>query len=327
MNIGADLELQASAFTELFVEQLIKVINAVPSHRSGGLASDGLDDVLQSRIEGGRESVQAVRACLAAMRLITETDGIVGRSASGDKVRREMRERGSSSFALAIIRSGLMAEQVRAIRAVLRRQGNGYVCGRSAAQAIAPQLFGLLSRMPDVKVSGQIIIGHDAALEIDSVWNELPLTSRINWQEVEKRRKAIGDRAELYSLQFERSAHVGAWERIVWVSRDDDSLGYDIEVPGNPIRRVEVKGSAGQGILFFLSSNEYDTAQRYGSDYVIHFWGEIDIKRDPVEEYEWLRSRGYPIRVPDPTSALAQDPWLIEPYQYRITCADRTLLL
>jgi hypothetical protein len=327
MSIGTDFELEASAFTELFVEQLVRMITAIPSHRSGGLASDGIDDVLLSRVEGGRDSVQAVRACLAAMRLITEIDSIVGRSTSGDKVRREMREHGSSPVALAIIRSGLMAEQVRAIRAILRRHGNGYACGRSAVQAIAPQLFGLLSRMPDVEVSGKIVIGRDAALEIDSVWNELPLTSRINWQDAEKRKKAIGDRAELYSLQFERTAHVGAWEKIIWISRDDDSLGYDIEVPENPIRRIEVKGSAGRDVLFFLSSNEYRVAQRYGTSYEIHFWGEIDIKCDPVEEFERLRSAGYPIRVSDPTYALTQEPWLIEPHQYRVTCSNKTRLL
>lgn len=318
MSNGVDLELDSSAFTEVFVEQLIKVIGVIPSHRSGGLVADGLDAVLQSRIEGGRHSARTAMACLAAMRLITEIDGVVGRSTSGDRVRREIRRIGSSAFVLVVIRSGLMADQIRAIRGVLRHDGEGYACGRSAAQTVAPQLFGLLSRMPDVVVRGRVEIGRESGLELDSVWNELPPTSRINWQDMEKRRKAIGDRAELYSLQLERSAHVGAWERITWVSRDDDSLGYDIEVPGNPIRRVEVKGSSGRDVQFFLSANEYRVAQRHGSSYEIHFWGEIDVRRDPVEEFERLRSVGYPIRVSNPTSALACEPWLIEPSQYRV---------
>jgi hypothetical protein len=173
--------------------------------------------------------------------------------------------------------------------------------------------------MPDVSIRGQVEIGRESGLELDSVWNELPLTSRIDSQDIEKRRKAIGDRAELYSLQVERSAYVGSWRQITWVSRDDDSLGYDIEVPGNPTRRIEVKGSAGRDLQFFLSANEYRVAQRHGSSYEIHFWGQINVKKDPVEEFERLVTAGYPIRVADPTSALTQRPWLIEPSQYRVT--------
>ena len=325
MSNGVAIELDSSAFTEVFVEQLIKLIVVIPSHRSGGIEADGLETVLQSRIEGGRYSARIAMSCLASMRLIAEIDGVVGRSTSGDRLRREIRKSGSSPLALAIIRSGLMADQIRAIRGILRHHGEGYACGRSAVQGAAPQLFGLLSRMPDVVVRGLVEIGRDSGLELDSVWNELPPTSRMNWQDAEKRRKAIGDRAELYSLQLERSAHVGAWERITWVSRDDDSLGYDIEVPGNPIRRVEVKGSAGREIQFLLSANEYRVAQRHGPSYEIHFWGEIDIKRDPLEEFERLRNFGYPLRITDPASTLSSEPWLIEPSQYRVTRGPVTM--
>lgn len=318
MSDRVELELASPHFTEVFVEQLVEVLATIPSHHSGGVAVEGLHGLLQSRIGVARRSTRVALACLTNLRLITDVEGLLGRSPLGDRIRREIRDEGSRPVAIAIIRSGLMAEQIRTLRPVLRRSGDGYTCGRSAAQTVAPQLVGLLGRMPDVVVGGQLVIGREASVELDSVWNELPPASRVNWLDINKRRKAIGDRAELYSLQLERSAHVGAWERINWVSRDDDSLGYDIEVTGSPTRCIEVKGSAGRDVQFLISANEYRVAGRHGSDYEIHFWGEIDVRKDPLEEFERLTATGYPIRIVDPATTLSSDPWVIEPSQYRV---------
>lgn len=319
MKEGFNVDLGSSHFTEVFVEQLVRTITVIPSHHSGGLNADGLHFVLQSRIGLGRRPSRYALACLTQMRLISEVDGMVGRSRVGDAVRRQIRTQGSRPLIVAILRSGMMADQIRALRSVLRAHDSGYECGRTAALTVAPQLVGLLSRMSDVVTSGRIEIGLNSGIELDSVWNELPPASRVLWQDIEKRRKAIGDRAELYSLQLERSAHVGAWERITWVSRDDDSLGYDIEVRGQPTRRIEVKGSSGREVQFFLSMNEYQVAQRYGSSYEIHFWGDIHIGDDPPEEFERLTDAGYPIRICDPPTILVRAPWIIEPSQYRVS--------
>jgi Domain of unknown function (DUF3883) len=305
-------------FTEVFVEQLVQVIAAIPSHQAGGLDSEGISAMLQSCLGVGNRSSRNVVACLTQMRLISEIDGMIGRSRTGDALRRDIRANGSYTLAVAILRSGLMADQIRALRPVLRAHANGYACGRSLAQTTAPQLVGLLSRMPDVSISGQMDIGRVSGLELDSVWNELPPGSRLNWQDAERRRKAIGDRAELYSLQLLRSSHVGAWENIGWVSRDDDSLGYDIEVRGIISRQVEVKGSSGRDVQFFLSSNEYRVAEACGAQYEIHFWGDIRIESDPVEEFQRLTAAGFPICIVDPVSILAQPPWIIKPSQYRV---------
>ena len=168
-----------------------------------------------------------------------------------------------------------MADQIRALRAVLRRVGEEYVCGRSAAQSAAPQLVGLLARMPDVTIGARLRVGLHAGQELDSMWNELPAHSRVNWRDIERRRRGVGERAELYSMQFERSSQLGAWQQIRWVSRDDDGLGYDIEVDGDPTRLVEVKGTSGPGVQFFLSSREYDVASKKGGAYEVQFWGRI----------------------------------------------------
>jgi hypothetical protein len=166
-------------------------------------------------------------------------------------------------------------------------------------------------------VHGEVAIGPAASLELDSVWNELPPSSRVDWPELDKRRKAIGDRAELYSLQLAREAQPGALQYIQWVSRDDDTLGYDIEITGNPIRHIEVKGTSGPNVQFLLSANELEVARRHRSNYEIQFWGEVNLARDPVEEYRQLIDRGYPLRIVDPASVLEQYPWELVPTQYR----------
>lgn len=318
----SEIVLSSHHFTEVVVEHLISCMATIPSHYAGGAGVESVFTLLQSRVGVAREPTQLLLACLSQLSLVTEVGGLLGRSPRGDRLRRDLRDHGSHPVATVILRSGFMADQIRALRSVLRRDADGYSCGRGTAQAAAPQLVGLLTRLPDVTAGGQLVIGPETALELDSVWNESTPASRINWQDVEKRRKAVGDRAEQYSVQFERSAHVGAIDHITWVSRDDDSLGYDIEVAAvttRRLRRIEVKGSAGRDIQFFLSANEHRVAQRHGPDYEIHFWGGIDLRKDPRDDYERLRAAGYPVCIADPAETLSAAPWTIEPAQYRVT--------
>ncbi|MFI0370390.1 DUF3883 domain-containing protein [Actinomadura sp. 1N219] len=319
MSDNSEIILSSHHFTEVFVEHLITCMSVIPSHQAGGVEANSALTLLQARVGVARRPNQNLLTCLLRLNLVTDIEGMIGRSPRGDRLRRNLRNYGHHAVVPVIMQSGFMADQIRTLRATLRRDSDGYRCGRAVAQSAAPQLVGLLSRMPDVTVAGQLLIGPETGLELDSVWNELPPDSRSAWEHIEKRRKAIGDRAEQYSVQLERSAHVGAIGQITWVSRDDDSFGYDIEVSAATTRRIEVKGSAGRDIQFFLSANEYRVALRHGSSYEIHFWGEIDLRRDPRDDYERLRAAGYPIRVIDPTVVLATSPWTIEPAQYRVT--------
>lgn len=318
MSKDNEVELSPAHFTESFVERLLLVLSTIPSRHAGGVSIEDLYQLMQSRVGAVQQTMSLAVSCLITMRLITNADGVLARSASGDRVRRQLRSEGSYPLAIAIIRSGLMASQIRAIHGVLQRDDSGYVCSRRAAQVVAPQLIGLLARMPDVNFTGRLVMGRDSALELDSMWNELAPSSRTDWEDIEKRRKAVGERAELYSMQLERSAHVGGRERVVWVSRDDDSLGYDIEVRDQPTRHVEVKGSAGRDVQFLLSANEYRVAQHHGHEYEIQFWGGINLRSDPREDYEKLTGAGFPIRILNPFSTLSSSPWAIEPSMYRV---------
>ena len=309
----------SSAFTETFVEQIYVTLTVVPSAQQGRATTDGLVQILQSRITGGRRAARRVIDCLVVLGLVAETSGTYSRTSVGDRVRRVARSEGSAAIALALIRSGHMADQIRELRSVLKLTPNGYECLQSEARGHAPQLLGLLARLAGVAIGATISIGSIPGLELDSIWNELAPSARLDWLDIDKRRKAVGERAELYSMQFETNASLGARDRILWVSRDDDSLGYDIEVAEERRRCIEVKGTSGREVQFFVTSNEYDVASRYGDDYEIQFWGMIDLRTDPPQDYERLRGAGYPVRVRNPVQVLHQEPWRIAPDRYRVT--------
>jgi hypothetical protein len=110
--------------------------------------------------------------------------------------------------------------------------------------------------------------------------------------------KAVGDRAELYTIQFERTRTNPSL--IAWVARDSDSLGFDVEDRStSPTRCIEVKGSRDTELMFFLSETELEKAREIGSRYELQFWGGIDLSVDPSAEYALLRAKGYPTRLED----------------------------
>ena len=112
---------------------------------------------------------------------------------------------------------------------------------------------------------------------------------------------------------------VGDPSRIVWVARDTDSLGWDVEDRSRtPHRRIEVKGRRDAEIIFFLSENECSKAQQLGADYEVHFWGEINLNLEPAVEYAALRAAGYPVVIENLAARLAKGDFVAEPVRWRL---------
>jgi len=93
--------------------------------------------------------------------------------------------------------------------------------------------------------------------------------------------------AERLSLQFEskRLAMLGISKTPVWMSIEDNTVGYDILSfdPGEmePISKlIEVKSFLGQR-RFYISRNEWNTAIKFGSSYVFQIW---DMQTTTVHE-------------------------------------------
>ena len=107
---------------------------------------------------------------------------------------------------------------------------------------------------------------------------------------------------------------------MLWVSLDDNSLGYDIRNTGStPDRCIEVKGSQGSDIRFFLSSNEWGIGHEFGDAYEIQFWGGISLTRTRLEEYGLLRMAGYPRVFRNLGKAIRAGDLLASPSQYLVT--------
>jgi hypothetical protein len=108
--------------------------------------------------------------------------------------------------------------------------------------------------------------------------------------------------------------------RVHWVALDDDCLGYDIRNAGaSPERCIEVKGSQGSEVRFFLSSNEWDVGHKLGDTYEVHFWGGISTTRPRSEEYRTLRGAGYPLVFRNLSKAIGCGELLATPSQYLVT--------
>jgi len=172
--------------------------------------------------------------------------------------------------------------------------GGNLHCPTRFARTGAPQLLGMLESWNEVKFSPEVFIPAQLLDELNSVWALLPPPSDIPKWAAE--RKEVGNRAEMYTVQFERT-RVGATS-IFWVARDSDSLGWDVEDRSmNPYRCIEVKGRRETEVLFYLSENEWSKAQTLGPNYEVQFWGGIDLMIDPAVEYSKLRASGYPIVI------------------------------
>jgi hypothetical protein len=226
-----------------------------------------------------------------------ERDGLRLSEAGRRAVARDRAENGRP-LALALIRSGLLHDQARALLDTFpTTSGGGVACRAHDARSAAPQLLGLLERWP-IRSGHAVEIPAELISELLAVWALIAPPSEERAIE-ETRRKSIGDRAEAYSYQLERLAAPDS-SHIVWVARDDSNLGYDIEDrSSSPRRRIEVKGSGGSDPRFFMSDNEWRKAHEDPSSYEVQFWGGIDLNRPVAEEYSSLRERGYPIVLRD----------------------------
>jgi hypothetical protein len=96
-----------------------------------------------------------------------------------------------------------------------------------------------------------------------------------------------GRYAEKLSIDFEikRLEKLGIYKRPIWMAVEDNTVGYDILSFDlgltQPITRlIEVKSFAGAP-RFFVTRNEWTTAQKFSRGYVFHIW---EINREKLHE-------------------------------------------
>jgi len=244
-----------------------------------------------------------------------ENDSVV-RTSVGDKVSKALKSGRRESFALTLIRAGYFHDQARVLIECGSVQPDGNLhCSLRMSRAGAPQLTGLLSIWEEVQTFPEIVVPASLLQELNTVWALLPPPVVIPKWAAE--RKEVGNRAEMYSVQFERTK-LGT-SAIFWVAKDSDELGWDVEDRSvTPHRCIEVKGRRDDEVVFFLSDNEWRKAAELGSLYEVQFWGGIDLASDPASEYARLRATGYPLVINDISTQVGVG-WEATAVRWRIT--------
>ena len=308
------MNVSSNWFTASRVRRLQRLVHLMPS-RPPGISANLLIRTLRPHIDSPPEEIPQLVHVLAHLGLLhVDSDRYYlsrnGRRAvtlSGARARIELGE--------LLIQSGLMHDQVRQMVEASIIDDDGMASSRiGRLRHSAPQLLGLLRAWPDIVGPSFVRIPSDLFALIDTPWSLVPSTSRR-----EDHRQAVGDRAEAYSFYLLRleSRHPNS---VVWVSRDDQGLGYDIEDNSTgQVHRVEVKGSQAKDVRFLLSAHEHDVAHFDPSSYEVHFWGEINLNRRPNFEFSMLRKRGFPLRFENLAAYLADDRLNASPTTYLVT--------
>ena len=309
------IDLPSHWFTAVRIRRIGQVLQRVPGARPG-ISKRNAVRAAWSVCGGSFTEVETLLDVLLDLALVTAHDETYNRTASGNKIVRNLRRGDLTPIVIVLIRDGRFHDQAR----VLLENGefdsdDNLVCSRKTAEGSAPQLVAALDLWSEVRTRPHLFVPKHLIAELDTVWSLLPPKPEVPEWALE--RKRVGDRAEMYSVQFER-ARVGR-SSIAWVARDSDSFGYDVEDRSvNPFRCIEVKGRRDRKKIFFLTANEMSKAEDFGSRYELHFWGAIDLRRDPWEEYQQLRSEGYPLVIPHLASAIAGGEWQATPTEFRI---------
>lgn len=310
--------VRSTWLTAVRIRRLAHILAAVPV-RSPGLAVHDARLRLWRTCGGPIDDVPTLIEVLIGAELITVDHEVLRLTRAGQILLTRRGAEGLRPLGLALLRAGYLHDQVRTLLDVSGIGTDGLLsCPTRLARQRCPQLLGVLQLWPEVAVGTRIDIPAHLARELETVWALLPPPSADD-AAGDALRKNIGHRGELYSYQLER-LNAANQSHLVWVARDDPNLGYDIEDRSvDPRRRIEVKASGDTQVKFLLSDNEWQKAHDDPSSYEIHFWGGIDLKVDPAEEYARLRSQGYPRIFTDLPGMISAGELSAQPTKWRIT--------
>ncbi|MEX2447989.1 MAG: DUF3883 domain-containing protein [Solirubrobacterales bacterium] len=220
-----------------------------------------------------------------------------------------------SPYAHALLASGAYEGELARLLEGAAEDGDRLRCPLAALPRLAPRAGALLAWDPDLRE------GHDLVASLALLDTLLASSAMENAAEIPswvQDNNTVGWRAELYSLRLERG-RLGA-KRVLHTSRDaGDGFGYDIETTGCKSRLIEVKGSRSAAMGFHLSRRELEVAREEPDRHELHFWGEIDLGRNPADEYAALRRDKYPVVIDDLAAAIEREKFKMQPRSWFLT--------
>lgn len=305
--------------TAVRLRRLPDILATVRTHPPPGVPEQRVSRVVWYRCGGPLADVHALIDVLRGAGLLEHRGSLSRLTKRGRQIATQDHQQGGRLLARALIDAGYFRNQARMLLASAQfTAGGDLICKRSHALGVAAQLTAILRRWSEVSLDSHLRVPAGLVDELLATWALQPVPRFSN----EDARREIGDRAEAYSYRLEQE-NAREPARVIWVSLDDDSLGYDIRnAVGSPARCIEVKGSQDRQTRFFLSSNEWDVGHHLGDYYEVHFWGGISLTRPRPEEYRALRSEGYPLIFRNLGAAIAAGTLEAKPSQYLVTAAS-----
>jgi hypothetical protein len=305
-----------SWLTAVRLRRLPEILVAIRTHPPPGVPENRVNRVVWNRCDGPLADVARLIDVLTGAGLLEHRGSLTRLTARGYRVATQDHQQGGRLLARSLIDSGYFRSQARKMLTSGEFTASGdLVCMRSLAVSVAAQLTGVLRRWKEVALDSHLRVPAALVDELLATWALQPVPRLPN----EEGRQEIGDRAEAYSFRLEQE-RAGDPSRVQWVALDDDALGYDIRnaetLPG---RYIEVKGSQGRQVRFFLSSNEWVVGHALGDSFEIHFWGGISPTRPRAAEYRELREEGYPLVFRSLAMALQSGNLIGTPSQYLVT--------
>ncbi len=218
-------------------------------------------------------------------------------------------------YAHALLTASAFEDELLRLIEGATEEPNSLRCPLAALPRLAPRAGVLLTWDPDLREGDDLVVPLsllDSLLVTEVMWRADQIPPWV------LDRNAVGQRAELYTLRLERS-RLGP-HRVRHVSREvGDGFGYDIETDAPDSRLIEVKGSRSASLRFNLSHRELEVARADPERHLLHFWGEINLDRDPAEEYSRLRDLQYPIVITDLARAIEAGELEMHPRSWLLT--------
>lgn len=302
--------------TAVRLRRLPEVLAAVRTHPPPGVPEQRVTRVVWSRCDGPLADVDGLMDVLFGAGLLEHRGSLTRLTTRGYRVATQDHQQGGRLLARSLIDAGYFRNQARRLLASCEFTTSGdLVCKRSHAIGAAAQLTGTLRRWKEVGLDSHLRVPVALVDELLATWALQPVPRFRN----EAARREVGDRAEAYSYRLEQETS-GDPSCVQWVALDDDSLGYDIRNGvATPARCIEVKGSQGREVRFFLSLNEWEVGHCLGDAYELHFWGGISPARPRPAEYRALRQEGYPLVFKNLARAFETGKLQATPTEYLIT--------